>query len=143
MSLLAPEGPVYQAGTLSGNPLAMRAGLAVLACLDEAGSWERLDHAARRLTTALAEEARHAGVPLQTASVGGMLGFFFAGGRVRDWSGAERCDRTRFRRFFHAMLGEGIYLAPSPFEAGFVSLSHGEAELDAFARAARSAMRAA
>jgi glutamate-1-semialdehyde 2,1-aminomutase len=140
MSALAPSGPVYQAGTLSGHPLAMRAGLAVLACLDEEGAWERLERAAQGVAAVLTDEAERAGVALQARSLGAMFGFFFADGPVRAWPDAERSDRARFRAFFHAMLGEGIYLAPSPFEAGFVSLAHGDAELAAFGRAVRSAL---
>jgi len=141
MDALAPSGPVYQAGTLSGHPLAMRAGLAALACLDEPGAWERIERAAGGVASVLAEEARAAGVALEASSIGGMFGFFFADAPVRTWSEVERADRARFRAFFHSMLREGVYLAPSPFEAGFVSLAHGEEELAAFGRAARSALR--
>jgi glutamate-1-semialdehyde 2,1-aminomutase len=142
MEALAPLGPVYQAGTLSGNPLAMEAGLAALARLDEPDAWERLGRAAREVASVLADEARGAGVALQTEAVGGMFGFSFARSPVRGWTDAEKADRDRFRRFFHAMLGEGVYLAPSSFEAGFVSLAHGSDELALFARAAHSALSA-
>ena len=143
MEALAPAGPVYQAGTLSGNPLAMRAGLATLECLEDGAVWERLERTARRLTEILSEESDRVGVSIQTAAVGGMFGFFFAEGSVADWSGAAASDRGRFRRFFHAMLREGVYLAPSPFEAGFVSTVHGDAELEMFATAVGVAMTAA
>jgi len=140
MDRLAPEGAVYQAGTLSGNPLAMAAGSATLRCLDETG-WARLATASRTIVDILSREAADAGIPLQASAVGGMFGFFFAEGPVEDWGGAQGSDRERFRRFFHAMLDEGVYLAPSPFEAGFVSTAHGEAEMEHFAAATRSAMR--
>jgi glutamate-1-semialdehyde 2,1-aminomutase len=132
---------VYQAGTLSGNPLAMAAGLATLALLDES-AWEGLGAASARVADILRTEAGRAGVPFQASCVGGMFGFFFAGEPVHDWDAAAACDRERFKRFFHAMLREGVYLAPSPFEAGFVSTAHGEAELEHLQTAARAAMAA-
>jgi glutamate-1-semialdehyde 2,1-aminomutase len=141
MELLAPAGPVYQAGTLSGNPLAMAAGLATLACLD-AQSWARLEAASEHLCDILRRDAAEVGIDIQATAVGGMFGFFFADGPVRSWNDAATCDRERFGRFFHAMLREGVYLAPSPFEAGFVSTAHGEAELGRFEEASRAAMGA-
>jgi glutamate-1-semialdehyde 2,1-aminomutase len=140
MAGLAPLGTVYQAGTLSGNPLAMRAGLTTLESLDEPGMWDRLETSSRRVVDVLAGAAAAAGVPFQTNSVGGMFGFFFAEEPVVDWASAACSDRERFRRFYHAMLREGVYLAPSPFEAGFVSTVHGEEEAEAMGRAARVAM---
>src|SRR5690606_12128560 len=113
MTLVAPEGPVYQAGTLSGNPLAMRAGLATLECLEEPGAGARPEAAARALAEALASEAARAGVPLVTSTAGAMLGFFFSERPVRDWEGAASSDRARFGRFFNAMLRRGVYLPPS------------------------------
>jgi glutamate-1-semialdehyde 2,1-aminomutase len=143
MSRMAPEGPVYQAGTLSGNPLAVAAGLEVLRRLDEPGAYEQLGERTGRLAQGLSERARAAGVPLTTAAVGGMFGFFFHPGPVDDFAAAKKADEDAFRVFFHAMLEAGIYLAPSAFEAGFVSLSHGEAELEATLEAAEAAFAAA
>lgn len=136
MDMIAPEGPVYQAGTLSGNPLAMRAGMATLDALAIAGVHDRLETMARESANVLAQEAARANVSLQTASIGSMFGFFFCDVPVRDWSTASSCDRARHARFFHAMLDQGIYLAPSAFEAAFVSTAHGDAELEAFRAAA-------
>ena len=141
MGGLAPSGPVYQAGTLSGNPLVMRAGLATLKCLDEAGAWDRLEENSRRITGILQSAADSAGVPLQTSSIGGMFGYFFAERLVTDWTSAATSDRARFARFYHAMLVEGVYLAPSPFEAGFVSTVHGEREAAVFEAAVGLAFR--
>jgi glutamate-1-semialdehyde 2,1-aminomutase len=140
MDLVAPLGPVYQAGTLSGNPLAMRAGLATLDVLASPGVQEQLESTARATAHALKEEAGRAGVAIQTAAVGSMFGFFFSESPVRDWSGAGATDRKRHAAFFHAMLGRGIYLAPSAFEAAFVSVAHGDAELTAFRAAAAEAL---
>jgi glutamate-1-semialdehyde 2,1-aminomutase len=141
MEQLAPSGPVYQAGTLSGNPLAMAAGLAALRGLD-AGAWDRLEATSARVVDILSDEAVAAGVPIQAASVGGMFGFFFSEEPVGGWDGAAATDRERFARFFHEMLDRGVYLAPSPFEAGFVSTAHGEGELSRFEEATRGAMAA-
>ncbi|MGI9590548.1 MAG: glutamate-1-semialdehyde 2,1-aminomutase [Myxococcota bacterium] len=143
MEQMAPEGPVYQAGTLSGNPLAVAAGLEVLRRLDEPGVYEQLGAMTRGLTHGLQERARAAGVPLSTAAVGGMFGFFFHPGPVEDFAAAKKADEAAFRRFFHAMLDAGVYLAPSAFEAGFVSLSHGDAELQATLDAAERAFATA
>jgi glutamate-1-semialdehyde 2,1-aminomutase len=143
MLQMAPEGPVYQAGTLSGNPLAVAAGLEVLRRLEEPGVYERLGAMTQRLTVELGARARAAGVPLSTAAVGGMFGFFFHPGPVEDFAAARKADEQAFRVFFHAMLEAGIYLAPSPYEAGFVSLSHGDDELEATLRAAEAAFAAA
>jgi len=141
MQLVAPEGPVYQAGTLSGNPLAMRAGAATLAQLDRAGVWTSLEEAARETAAALETAARAASVPVQVSHAGSMFGFFFAESPVIDWESAGRCNRERFAAFFRAMLQHGIYLAPSAFEAGFVSTAHGPAELERFRDAAAQALR--
>jgi glutamate-1-semialdehyde 2,1-aminomutase len=143
MRQVAPDGPVYQAGTLSGNPLAMAAGLEVLRRLQEPGVYERLGAMTRRLTQGLGERARAAGVPLSAVAVGGMFGFFFHAGPVEDFAAAKKADEAAFRGFFHAMLEAGIYLAPSAYEAGFVSLSHGDAEIDATLAAAQGAFAAA
>lgn len=143
MSQVAPAGPVYQAGTLAGNPLAMAAGLATLERLRARGTYEALEARSRRLADGLAALAAEAGVELSTAAVGGMFGFFFHPGPVRSFEEAKKASQPRFRRFFAAMLEGGVYLAPSAFEAGFVSLAHGPRELDATLAAARRAFRLA
>jgi glutamate-1-semialdehyde 2,1-aminomutase len=143
MRQVAPEGPVYQAGTLSGNPLAMAAGLATLRRLREPGSYERLEALSTRLATGLRERAVKVGVELCTASVGGIFGFFFHPGPVTRFEDARRQREDRFRVFFAAMLDAGIYLAPSPFECGFVSLAHSDAEIEQTLDAAEVALRLA
>jgi glutamate-1-semialdehyde 2,1-aminomutase len=143
MDRLAPEGPVYQAGTLSGNPLAMAAGLETLRRLNTAGSYERLTSLAARLADGLRDAAAGAGVELHSAAVGGMFGFFFHPGPVRNFAEAKKADAERFRRFFAAMLERGVYLPPSPFEACFVSLAHRPADVEATLSAARESMRIA
>lgn len=139
MEGLAPSGPVYQAGTLSGNPLTMAAGLATLERLN-AEAWSHLEATTEEIALVLRREAATVDIPIQVSTLGGMFGFFFSSHQVVDWSGAVACDRERFARFFHAMLREGVYLAPSPFEAGFVSAAHGEHEVARFADATRTAM---
>ena len=140
MEQMAPEGPVYQAGTLSGNPLAVAAGLATLRRLAEPGTYEALEALAQRLVRGLASRASAAGVELSSTAVGGMFGFFFHPGPVGCFEDAKRANEGRFRAFFAAMLEAGVYLAPSPYEAGFVSLAHGEAEIDATLAAAEGAL---
>ncbi|GAB4173549.1 MAG: glutamate-1-semialdehyde 2,1-aminomutase [Wenzhouxiangellaceae bacterium] len=143
MKLISPDGPVYQAGTLSGNPVAMAAGLANLDLITEPGFYERLTANTLRLVEGIAAEAAAAGVPVATAAVGGMFGLFFTElERVENFEQAAACDIERFKRFFHSMLERGVYLAPSAFEAGFVSSAHGEAEIEATIEAARAAFRA-
>ena len=143
MERLAPLGPVYQAGTLSGNPVAMAAGLVTLRALEAPGFHTRLAAATETLITGIAEAARSAGVPLATNHVCGMFGFFFTDApRVTSFAEATRCDIDGFKRFFHAMLKEGIYLAPSAFEAGFISATHGPVEIEATIAAARRAFAA-
>jgi len=137
MAHIAPLGPVYQAGTLSGNPIAMAAGLANLRLVQEPGFYDRLDTSARRLTAGMVERARAAGIPLTANQVGGMFGLFFTEQEpVSNFSQVMACDQDRFTQFFHAMLREGVYLAPSAFEAGFVSSAHDEAAIDATLAAA-------
>jgi glutamate-1-semialdehyde 2,1-aminomutase len=137
MEQLAPLGPVYQAGTLSGNPIAMAAGLATLEAISKPGFHARLATTTARLTEGLAAAAKAAGIAFATNHVCGMFGLFFtADGPVRNYRQVMACDSARFRHFFHGMLEAGIYLAPSPFEAGFVSASHGEAEIQATIEAA-------
>jgi glutamate-1-semialdehyde 2,1-aminomutase len=137
MEHIAPLGPVYQAGTLSGNPVAMAAGLATLSGLEAPGFHAKLGRATDRLVAGLADAAARAGVPLATNHVCGMFGFFFTGaGRVNSYAEATACDVERFKRFFHGMLAEGVYLAPSAFEAGFISAAHTDADIDATIAAA-------
>ncbi len=141
MAALAPDGPVYQAGTLSGNPVAMAAGLATLEGVSAAGFYAALTNKTRQLADGLQSLAAEAGVPLVTQSCGGMFGFVFsADDPVRRFSQVAAADIGRFRKFFHGMLGEDIYLAPSAFEAGFVSSAHGEAELSRTLEAARKVL---
>jgi glutamate-1-semialdehyde 2,1-aminomutase len=139
MQRMAPVGPVYQAGTLSGNPLATAAGLAALELAARPGVYDELEAGSRRLADGLAALAREAGVPFTSSALGGVFGFFFHPGPVRSYADAQKSDTVRFRRFFHAMLEQGVYLAPSPFEAGFLTLAHGDAELDQTLDAARHA----
>jgi glutamate-1-semialdehyde 2,1-aminomutase len=139
MAKLAPLGPVYQAGTLSGNPVAVSAGLTTLRRVLEPGFFERLERTTARLTQGLEQAARAASIPFSTAHAGGMFGLFFRAQPPTSFAEVMRCDREAFNRFFHAMLARGIYLAPSAFEAGFVSSTHGQAELDATFAAARAA----
>ena len=142
MNQLAPDGPVYQAGTLSGNPLAMTAGLATLNILGQPGFFERLENMTQRLVDGLAERAAAHGIALVTHAVGGMFGLFFTDkADVRYFEDVMACDVARFKRFFHGMLGRGVYLAPSAFEAGFVSAMHGEGELAATLLAADETFR--
>jgi len=143
MSRIAPEGDVYQAGTLSGNPLAVAAGLATLEALEQEGSYERLSALTERLTEGLSEIAGRRGVPFTTNAIGGMFGFFFHPGPVDDFAAAQKADGERFVRFFSRMLEQGIYLAPSPFEAGFISLAHRPRDIATTLEAADTAMAAA
>ncbi len=139
MSLVAPVGPVYQAGTLSGNPLAVTAGLTTLRLLKEPGVYERLEQATARLVAGMTEAAREAGVPTTSNRVGSMFTTFFTSEPVFDWATANRSDRAAFARFFHAMLDEGVYLAPSQFEAAFVSARHDDEIIERTIEAARKA----
>ncbi|MFN8501539.1 glutamate-1-semialdehyde 2,1-aminomutase [Kouleothrix sp.] len=140
MQQIAPAGPVYQAGTLSGNPLAMVAGIATLEAIGAPGAFARLESAATRLRDGFAQAAEAAGVPLQAAAAGSMWGFFFTAAPVRDYASAKQhADTARYARFFHAMLERGVYLAPSQFEAAFVSLAHDDALVERTLDAARDA----
>ncbi|MCA0240324.1 MAG: glutamate-1-semialdehyde 2,1-aminomutase [Proteobacteria bacterium] len=141
MSQLAPLGPVYQAGTLSGNPVATACGLATLREIRKPGFFEALSARTRQLADGLAAAGREAGVPLATDSEGGMFGFFFAEALPQNYNAVLATDKERFNRFFHAMLARGVYLAPALYEAGFVSAAHGDAELDATLTAAREALK--
>ncbi len=140
MDQIAPEGPVYQAGTLSGNPLAMAAGAAALRELKQRGTYRQLEAKSRRLSDGLAALAAERGIPLSTCAVGGMFGFFFHPGPVHNFDHARKANADRFRAFFHGMLERGVYLAPSPFESGFVSTAHSDRHLDQTLSAAREAM---
>jgi len=140
MERLAPLGPVYQAGTLSGNPVAMAAGLATLEGISQEGFHERLAATTRTLVEGLQSAADDAGIPFTTNHVGGMFGLFFTDQKpVRHYAQVMACNVERFRRFYHAMLDAGIYLAPSAYEAGFVSAAHGEREIESTLAAARGA----
>lgn len=130
MSLIAPAGPVYQAGTLSGNPVAMAAGLATLDVLARPGMWDSAADWADRAASAISRAAEGAGVPVRVQRVGTMFTPFFTAEAVRDFAGARRADRSAYNHFFHAMLEAGVYLPPSAFEAAFSSVLHGEAELE-------------
>ena len=140
MKQVAPEGPVYQAGTLSGNPLAMAAGLETLRRLAEPDVYETLEARGRALTEGLEAIAEENGVEFTATCLGGMFGFFFHPGPVRNFEDAKKAHGDRFRRFFAAMLEAGVYLAPSPFEAGFVSLAHRPREIAQTLEAAARAM---
>jgi glutamate-1-semialdehyde 2,1-aminomutase len=142
MARVAPEGPVYQAGTLSGNPLAMAAGCATLDALEEPGAYERLDALAKRLAEGFVRAAGGAGVTITVNRVGSLLTAFFCEGPVVDWGGAKRSDTGRFGRFFHALLDRGVYLPPAQYEALFVSLAHTEADVDRTVAAAAEAFAA-
>ena len=139
MDRLSPDGDVYQAGTLSGNPIAMAAGIATLKELAKEGVYERLSQTAERLGSAIEDAAHQAGVTITTTRVGSMMGLFFADGPVRNFDDVSRCDTDLFARYFRALLARGIYIAPSQFEAGFVSLAHDDDVIDKTARSIREA----
>ena len=138
MDALAPTGPVYQAGTLSGNPIAMAAGFACLNEVAQPGVHETLTELTNQLAQGLLDAARDAGIPLVVNNVGGMFGIFFTDAEtVTCYQDVVKCDVERFKRFFHLMLEEGVYLAPSAFEAGFMSVAHSEEDIDNTIDAAR------
>ncbi|MGO8695750.1 MAG: glutamate-1-semialdehyde 2,1-aminomutase [Rectinemataceae bacterium] len=139
MSMVAPSGPMYQAGTLSGNPLAMTAGIVTLQELKRPGSWSRLENSCVRLESGLALAAKKHGVRTTWNRVGTMFTTFFSEGPVTDWTSAKASDTGKFAAFFTAMLENGVYMAPSQFEAGFMSLAHEEADIDATIAAAEKA----
>ncbi|WP_421246428.1 glutamate-1-semialdehyde 2,1-aminomutase [Aeromonas sanarellii] len=145
MQHIAPTGPVYQAGTLSGNPVAMAAGLAMLDLLLEPGLYDRLSAKTARVAEGLKAAAAKHGIPLAITYVGGMFGFFFTEEpEITRYEQVTRCDMERFKRFYHLMLEEGVYLAPSAYEAGFLSLAHGDKEIEhTLAAAERSFARLA
>jgi len=139
MAQLAPLGPVYQAGTLSGSPVAVAAGLATLKQVMAAGFYERLDATAHRLVEGMSAAAGDAGIAFSGQAVGGMFGLYFRAAPPTSFREVMECDQDAFNRFFHAMLEQGVYLAPSAFEAGFVSAAHGDDEIDRTITAARCA----
>lgn len=141
MSQIAPAGPIYQAGTLSGNPVAMAAGLAMLELVQEPGFHDRLSAASARLCAGLEAAAAEAGVPVTTTQVGGMFGLFFTDQKVDTYAQATACDIAAFNTFFHAMLERGVFLAPSAYEAGFMSSAHDDSVIDATIDAAREAFK--
>lgn len=140
MEMVAPRGPVYQAGTLSGNPLAITAGIETLDILQEPGVWEGMQSMGERLVEGLRSAAGDAAVPTTVARVGTMFGMFFTSKAVTDWQSAADSDTERFSKYFNAMLERGIYLAPSQFEAGFISTAHGDVEIDATIEAAAAVL---
>ena len=142
MEKVSPLGPVYQAGTLSGNPLAVAAGLATLALLREAGVYDKIEATSAKVEGIFREAAAAAKVPLRVQRVGSMLTPFFSAGPVRSWGDADKCDRARFGRFHRALLDHGVYWPPSQFEAGFVSLAHDDAALETTRKAVVEALKA-
>jgi glutamate-1-semialdehyde 2,1-aminomutase len=143
MDKIAPDGAVYQAGTLSGSPLAVAAGLAMLDAVSEAGFYEELDNKAKQLLSGLSERASAADVPFTTNQVGGMFGCFFSEAeKVSRFTEVMACNPKHFQTYFHAMLDNGIYLAPSAYEAGFISMAHGDQEIQLTLDAAEKAFAA-
>lgn len=139
MEMVAPVGSMYQAGTLSGNPLAMTAGIATIRGLNAPGVWQQMEQMGERLVQGLHAIAEEQKIPIAHSRVGTMWGFFFTEGPVVDWPSAKRSDTQRFARYFQAMLANGVYVAPSQFEAGFLSSAHGAAEIDKTLEAASRA----
>ena len=135
MSMVAPAGPVYQAGTLSGNPLAMTAGIKTLEILKQEGSYERLESMTKRLINGICESAKAAGLAINGKSISGMFGFYLCDGPVRNFEEAKQSNSEYFGKLHRSMLQKGVYLAPSAFEAGFMSLAHSEDDIDATLKA--------
>jgi len=142
MAMVAPAGPMYQAGTLSGNPLAMTAGIKTLELLKQPGSYERLELITKRLSDGIQAAARDAGLPVTGGSISAMFGFFLCEGPVRNFEEAKATDTALFGKLHRAMLERGVYLAPSSYEAGFTSLAHSDADIDATIAAFRDAFAA-
>jgi len=130
MAMVSPAGPMYQAGTLSGNPLAMTAGIKTLQLLKQPGTYERLEAITKRLSSGILEAAKAAGLPITGGSISAMFGFFLCDGPVRNFGEAKAADTARFGKLHRAMLERGVYLAPSAFEAGFTSLAHSDADIE-------------
>jgi glutamate-1-semialdehyde 2,1-aminomutase len=141
MQMVAPLGPMYQAGTLSGNPLAMSAGIAALDLIRGGDPWEEMEQAAGRLEAGISSTAKKAGIPIQQTRVGTMFTTFFSETKPVDWNTVKVADKARFGKFFQKMLENGVYLAPSQFEAGFLSILHDETIIDATIEAAAEAFR--
>jgi glutamate-1-semialdehyde 2,1-aminomutase len=137
---MAPAGPIYQAGTLSGNPLAVEAGLVTLEVLARPGTYQTLEKLAAMLGDGLAKAAQDAGISSYHTRVGSMLCMFFSERRINNYADALGCDTEKYARYFHEMLRRGIYLAPSQYEATFVSLSHGMTDIKQTVRAARQSL---
>ena len=135
--MVAPAGPMYQAGTLSGNPLAMTAGLKTMEILRRPGSYEHLDKITKRLIEGIIAEGKAAGHAISGGHISGMFGFFFTDGPVTCFEDAAKSDTEKFARWHRAMLERGVYLAPSQYEAGFTSLAHTEEDVDATLAAAK------
>lgn len=140
MALVAPSGPMYQAGTLSGNPLAMTAGIETLKLLQKPGTYEYLDRITKKLTEGLLEAAREAGHAVVGGQISGMFGMFFTGEPVHNYEDAKKADTVKFGRFHRGMLEKGVYLAPSQFEAGFTSLAHTDEDVDQTIAAAKAVL---
>ncbi|HSM59056.1 MAG TPA: glutamate-1-semialdehyde 2,1-aminomutase [Candidatus Sulfomarinibacteraceae bacterium] len=140
MEMVAPSGPMYQAGTLSGNPLAMTAGITTLQTLQGSDVWESIAATTKRLVDGLQQAADGAGVPVTTSHAGTMFGLFFSSELVTDWQTASQANTGRFARYFQGMLQRGIYLAPSQYEAGFLSTEHGDEEIERTVAAAEQVM---
>ncbi|MBD1824226.1 glutamate-1-semialdehyde 2,1-aminomutase [Cyanobacteria bacterium FACHB-DQ100] len=140
MEMVAPAGPMYQAGTLSGNPLAMTAGIKTLELLRQPGTYDYLDRITSRLIAGLLDVAKQTGHAACGGSISGMFGFFFAEGPVHSYEDAKKSDLSKFSKFHRGMLEQGVYLAPSQFEAGFTSLAHTDEDIDRTIEAARSVM---
>jgi glutamate-1-semialdehyde 2,1-aminomutase len=141
MELVAPAGPVYQAGTLSGNPLALTAGIETLSALAEPGVWDGVAAAAERLEAGIRSSAAESGVAVQPTRSGTMAGLFFGEAPIRSWEDARNADTGRFAAFHRGMLERSVYLPPSQFEAWFLSTAHGAAEIDATTEAAADVLR--
>jgi len=141
MEMVAPAGPMYQAGTLSGNPLAMTAGIKTLELLKRPGTYEKLEATTKRLAEGIQEAAKAAGLPVCGNSISAMFGFFLCDGPVRNFEEAKATDSERFAKLHRAMLERGVYLAPSSFEAGFTSLAHSDADIDATLEAFRESFQ--
>ncbi len=141
MDYMAPDGGVYQAGTLSGNPVAMAAGLATLGGITDEGFYQRLEAKTARLTDGILAEAKEALIPMTANCVGAMFGLFFSGSKVNNYADATACNSEQFNAFFHGMLERGVYLAPSAFEAGFVSAAHSEEAIEETIRTAGDTLR--
>ena len=140
MSMVAPAGPMYQAGTLSGNPLAMTAGIKTLELLNKPGTYEQLDRITKKLSEGLLKVATDAGHQVTGGSISAMFGMFFTGEPVRNYDDAKKADLKKFARFHRGMLEKGIYLAPSQFEAGFTSLAHTDEDIDRTLAAAKEVL---